>query len=262
MSFLASNLKFLRGQKELTQAQLAEKLGLNRSAIGAYEEGRADPRVKTLINICHYFNVTPDQMLNANLVDGKRVDLKGDSLRVLPVTVNKESERELIPLVPQKAAAGYTAGYGDADYIESLAQFDLPFGEINLDRTYRMFQIEGDSMLPIPPGAYILATFVLDWTQVKDGQCYVVATKDDGVVYKRVVNRLANDGVLELHSDNSQYAPYEVKASELLELWHATGYFSFSIPEKGSYQPELNEMMSMVTKLQEKMEGMGSKREM
>ncbi len=50
-----SNLKFLRKKNGLTQAQLAEKLNIKRSLIGAYEEGRAEPRLSTLVNISRLF---------------------------------------------------------------------------------------------------------------------------------------------------------------------------------------------------------------
>jgi len=256
MSFLPSNIKFLRKEKGLTQAQLADKLALNRSVIGAYEEGRADPRVKTLINICHYFSKSSEEMLNIDLSNGdrKKTYVKGEQLRILPVTVNKETNREGIPLVPLKAAAGYLDGYGDVDYIENLTQFDLPFGEIHLDRTYRMFQIQGESMLPIPSGAYVLAGYVMDWTSVKDGQCYILLTKDDGVVYKRVWNELEQSGSVLLKSDNPEFDPYYVEAESILEMWHAVGYFSFAIPDAGTYQPNLNEMANVISDLQKKID--------
>ena len=258
MSFLPSNIKFLRKEKGLTQAQLADKLTLNRSVIGAYEEGRADPRVKTLINICHYFSKSSEEMLNIDLSQGDRIasHVKGEQLRILPVTVNKETDREAIPLVPIKAAAGYLDGYGDVDYIENLTQFDLPFGEIHLDRTYRMFQIQGESMLPIPSGAYVLAGYVMDWTAVKDGQCYVLLTKDDRVVYKRVWNELEQTGTVVLKSDNPEFEPYHVEAENILEMWHAVGYFSFAIPDVGTYQPNMSEMANVISDLQKKIDAL------
>jgi len=47
MPLFAKNLKFLRSRKGLTQAELAANLGIKRSVIGAYEEGRAEPRLKS-----------------------------------------------------------------------------------------------------------------------------------------------------------------------------------------------------------------------
>jgi hypothetical protein len=48
-----------------------------------------------------------------------------------------------------------------------------------------------------------------------DGKTYIVITKSQGIVYKRLNGRNA----LMLHSDNTIYLPYEIKASEILEIW-------------------------------------------
>ena len=45
MNFFASNMKYLRKKKGLTQSDLANKMGINRPKIGSYEEGRAEPNL-------------------------------------------------------------------------------------------------------------------------------------------------------------------------------------------------------------------------
>jgi hypothetical protein len=44
-----------------------------------------------------------------------------------------------------------------------------------------------------------------------------VITKSQGIVYKRLNKNGKN--ALMLHSDNTIYLPYEIKASEILEIW-------------------------------------------
>jgi hypothetical protein len=46
---------------------------------------------------------------------------------------------------------------------------------------------------------------------------YIVITKSQGIVYKRLNKNGRN--ALMLHSDNTIYLPYEIKASEILEIW-------------------------------------------
>ena len=67
MSYLQQNLKYLRKANKLTQEQCAEKLGLKRAVIGAYEEGRIEPKINTLLTICSYFNVSLDNFLRSDL---------------------------------------------------------------------------------------------------------------------------------------------------------------------------------------------------
>ena len=63
MNFFANNLKFLRKQKKLTQADFAKKIGINRPKVGSYEEGRAEPNMETLQNISHFFKVKMSNFL-------------------------------------------------------------------------------------------------------------------------------------------------------------------------------------------------------
>lgn len=60
MAFYANKLRQLRKHRGLTQRELAEKLGLGKSAIGMYESGKRTPEFETLEAICDYFNVNMD----------------------------------------------------------------------------------------------------------------------------------------------------------------------------------------------------------
>ncbi|NJO88056.1 MAG: helix-turn-helix domain-containing protein [Chloroflexia bacterium] len=191
-NFLGLNIKYLRKQRKLTQDQLADKIGVNRAMIGSYEESRAIPKLSALRIISHYFGVSIDDLINTDICTKKisgdgnsEVDTKGKSLRVLSTIVDRDNE-ELITFVPVKASAGYTKGYGDPDFIETLPRFSLPFTELSSERTYRAFQINGNSMDPVPSGAYIICEYLQNWEEIKQGKSYVVITKDDGVVYKRL----------------------------------------------------------------------------
>ena len=48
MSIACQNLKYLRKQKGWTQQEFADKLGIKRSLLGAYEEERAEPHFDPL----------------------------------------------------------------------------------------------------------------------------------------------------------------------------------------------------------------------
>lgn len=252
MNHLAKNIRYLRKQKQLTQEKLAQNIGIKRAVVGAYEEGRSEPRLSTLTMLCHYFKIRMDQLVLRDLtnVDAEsEADLEGRQLRVLPIVVSDYDDKELGSLVQVKASAGYLNGYGDADYVGALPKFSLPFPELPQDRTYRTFQIRGDSMLPVPPGAYIISQYVQDWNDIRNEECYVLITKDEGVVYKRVINNI-REGQLLLKSDNTDYEPYIVPIGRVVEVWKAVGMVSFDIPDP-SRQPGLPQLTSVISKLQD-----------
>ncbi len=131
----------------------------------------------------------------------------GGNLRVLASTVNNENQ-ENIELVPVKAQAGYTNGFSDPEYISELQVFQLPF--LSKEKKYRTFQLQGDSMLPIPEKAWVTGEFVQDWSTIRTGEACVVLTVDDGIVFKILENRIGEEGKLLLYSLNPLYEPYEI----------------------------------------------------
>ncbi|WP_439882806.1 XRE family transcriptional regulator [Pontibacter sp. MBLB2868] len=229
---VTSNLRYLRKQAGFTQAQLAEKLDIKRSLVGAYEEGRAEPKLSTLVNISKLFDVSLDQLITVDLsVDGIQSSSgsgsAGGKLRVLAITVD-EDQRENIELVPHKARAGYLNGYADPEFIEELPRFRLPM--LGNTGTFRAFEISGDSMLPIASGAVIVGQFIEDWASIKDGTPCILVSEKEGVVFKRVYNKIKDSSVLRLHSDNPVYSPYEIGVEDVLEIWEAKSYISSSFP--------------------------------
>ncbi|MCU0461221.1 MAG: helix-turn-helix domain-containing protein [Bacteroidales bacterium] len=235
----ASNIKFLRKRRGRTQDDVAVALNLKRSTLSGYENGVAQPGIEVLVSFSRYFNISIDTMLKIDmsklsesqlgeLERGYDAYVRGSNLRVLTTTVSEENQ-ENIELVPEKAKAGYTTGYADPEYIGELPRFRLPF--LSDKRKYRTFQLKGDSMLPIPDGAWVTGEFVQDWREILNGKAYVVFTINDGIVFKIVENNLKNDGRLVLYSLNPVYEPYEVHINEVKEIWKFVNYISSEIPE-------------------------------
>lgn len=68
-------LKTLRLKENMTQANLAQKLGLTKSVISAYETGLRLPSYDILIHIARIFNVSTDYLLG--LENKREIDLSG-----------------------------------------------------------------------------------------------------------------------------------------------------------------------------------------
>jgi transcriptional regulator with XRE-family HTH domain len=252
MSQLAANIRALRQRDDLTQAELAMNVGVKRSVIGAYEEGRAEPRLQTLIALARFFNVGLDALVLEDLSGdfSPKKFTSGGSPRVLPIAVDREDDTELITVVPVKAAAGYLNGFGDVDFIASLPRFRMPVREVPQDQTLRMFQVEGDSMHPLPEGSYVVGTYVEDLSTAGGAEAHVVVTRNEGVVFKRVENLLASNGTYRLVSDNPAYPPYEVPADEVEEMWKARAYVLFSLPSDSGVQLTVEKIEDIRSSLQ------------
>lgn len=239
MSFAGKNLKYLRKLRGWTQEEFAARLGIKRSLLGAYEEERAEPRLEVLETVCESFKLTLDELLLSRLGETKGNYLARRRAQKLASATNE------ISFVPVKAAAGYLAGHSDPEYIDELNTFTLPMlapGE------YRAFEIVGDSMLPTPGGSIIIGERTSNIDDVKANQTYIIVSRNEGVVYKRVVRSPRSRARLTLVSDNTAYQPYQINTGDILEIWKASMIIS-----KANSNPrwDVNQLASMVNNLQD-----------
>jgi transcriptional regulator with XRE-family HTH domain len=70
-----NRLKTLRLRENMTQAQLASKLGVTKSVISAYETGLRLPSYDILIHIAEIYNVSTDHLLGVQRE--REIDLSG-----------------------------------------------------------------------------------------------------------------------------------------------------------------------------------------
>lgn len=247
MAIANQNLKYLRKLRGWTQEEFANKIGIKRSLVGAYEEERAEPNYDVLETVSDLFKVTIDDLLRKDLSETKGSYLaKRRQLKMM-------ADTNVIHFVPVKAAAGYLNGYADPEFLDELNTFTLP---MLTSGSYRAFEIVGDSMLPTPSGSVIVGEKVHNLDDVKTNQAYIVVSKSEGVVYKRVVKSNRAKNKLTLVSDNPTYQPYEVKAEDVLEFWSA----QMVISKVGQGQRwDVTNLASLVSNLQDQVNNLKKK---
>ncbi|MFZ9719558.1 MAG: S24 family peptidase, partial [Chitinophagaceae bacterium] len=136
-------------------------------------------------------------------------------------------------------------GYSDPEFIDELNTFTLP---MLASGTYRAFEIVGDSMLPTPSGSVIIGEKVEDLDAVKNNHAYIVVSRTEGVVYKRVVKSNRSKQRLTLVSDNPAFQPYQVNAEDILEMWSAQLVISRIAQEQ---RWDVTNLASLVSNLQD-----------
>lgn len=245
MKIISKNIRHLRRLKGLTQELLAEDLKVTRSRISSYEENRAMPSIDFLMELSDFFDISIDLLAKNDLTKATDLNfLKIGSKRVLfPITVDSENE-DLIEIIPVEASAGYLRGYSDPEYIEHLNKIKLPFLPTG---THRAFPIKGDSMLPVKSGSYVVARFVENIRDLKNGKTYIIITLNDGIVYKRIFDKMDEHNMLLLASDNKKYDPYYVHVNEVLELWEFT--CSINTQEYDEQELKISSIANMLTQL-------------
>lgn len=242
MSIAGKNLKYLRKLRGWTQEEFANRLKIKRSLLGAYEEERAEPRIEVLEQVRNIFKLTLDDLLLKELNDSNN---KGGSYLDRRRAQKMASATNEIHLVPVKAAAGYLAGYEDPEFIDELNTFTLP---MLAPGNYRAFEIIGDSMLPTPSGSVIVGEKVETLDDIKSNNTYIVVSRREGIVYKRIMKNNRSKNKLTLVSDNPSYQPYNIDAEDIIEVWQSQMVLSKVNTQQ---RWDVNQLAGLVSNLQQ-----------
>lgn len=148
---------------------------------------------------------------------------KGDMLNS-DITIANEINIISIPLVPQRAYAGYLSGFADEFYISKLPT--IPMVKQNNEK-YIAFEISGDSMDDGSSLAYQDSDIVICrlcpeyyFKQHMINFCkkeFVIVHKD-GILLKQIIDIDFEKGVLQLHSLNPIYNDMRLKLEDVRQI--------------------------------------------
>lgn len=246
---------------KLNNYAFSKRIGVTGTTIDSIVNGRPQedgsrkktkPGYDVLSAIIEEFNINPDYLFGKSEVMLKQDVAQIQTYSGVPqvISVNQENEENVV-YVPVKARAGYLDGYGDSEYIETLPSFNMP--QLN-NGTFRCFEVQGNSMVrTFFDGDLVFGKYVEHLNDVKDGRVYVIVSKNDGIVLKRVINRIEERGKLILKSDNKDgnYPTYTIDVEDIMEIWYVTMFASKQMPEPMDVYDRLHELESKLVELQE-----------
>ncbi|MDY2628770.1 MAG: S24 family peptidase [Lachnospiraceae bacterium] len=187
-------LKILRARENMSQAELAEKLGVAKSTISMYEVGKREPDFVTLEAIADFFNVDMNYLLGKNGSENQRYFSKSTTIYVF--------DRICADLLPEPAA--HMVEHADTEEISRIMASD---GE------YFGLKISNDSMEPrISEGDIVIARKQED---ADDGDLIIAVVNGNDAVCKRL-KKYANG--IALLSNNPKYEPMYFSRDEVAEI--------------------------------------------
>ena len=201
---IGSRIKMIREEKGLTQEELANALGLNKSTIQRYETAKIEKiKLPVIDAIAQKLNVNPEWLSDKTDVRSSYTLSEAKSqIDRIPI---KENCMELVPLVG-KAAAGYTC---HAE--ENITEYVCTDKEsLKTGYDYFWLEVKGDSMEPsLLEGDLVL----VQEQETLDTDCFAVVTVDneDGLVKQVKIehNRIT------LNSINPYYPPRIFEKEEM-----------------------------------------------
>ena len=232
MSFIGKNIKKIRTIKKLSQAEFAKKFNLARPSVGAYEEGRAEPKIDTVIQIAQEYRLSIDLLLTKELTINElyRFDIFKDNYdQELAAKDQDESDvikaKHRTAFVPAAQSLEYIVNHKNKDYVSSLPWIYLP---IHLNAASRAFEMIGSEMEYNHNGLHhgdilVCENTSFDQDKIKTGKVYLAVTKQE-ISVRRITRVQGN--TYEFTSDDPNYLPTELHQNELLELWRVRGAYS------------------------------------
>lgn len=184
-------LKELRLGKNLTQQQLADSIGLSKSAISMYENGKRVPELEILELFADFFNVDMNRLTGSKFSSGIS--------NILPMP-----DMIRIPLLGAIACGEPILAQ------ENLSEYvDLP-KHIHADFA---LECKGDSMIDahIYDGDIV---YINSHSEIENGQI-VVALIENGATLKRMYK--TNDTLI-LQPENKSYSPIVLHGAELEQV--------------------------------------------
>ena len=178
MDHLGTRLKQLRKDKNITQQQLAELIGVSKTSIIYWEKGDNLPKHDSLISLSRILGVS-----STYLMQGKQVEDKDDQrYQILP--------KRFVPILSwQQANQEHPLMHLSTDHKDWLAAHP------HMTKDCYALEVLGDSMLPeFRPHDHIYVTTDITSGQLKTGDFVIVQTQDQQeALFKRLV--IETDGM-------------------------------------------------------------------
>lgn len=235
MSYIGKNIRKIRTIKKISQADFAELFGLARPSVGAYEEGRAEPKLDTIIKMAQYFGLSIDVLLTKELTVNElykfdifhkdKLDLQKEGNTVL---LDKDDSQAETPLVKKEAFLEYIVNYLNKDYINTLPSIHLPDAVYKKTRAFEVPDqamefnekglLPGDILSCAPTDPENTRKLLID-------AVYVIITRKDIHVRRLSAKRTT----LDFKADNVSYDLVSFSPADILELWKVEGFYSTSL---------------------------------
>lgn len=252
MSKIGNNIKKIRSIKNLNQNDFAELFKLKRATIGAYEEGRAEPKVSTLLEIANHFGIGTDDLLKKDLSvnDLYRFDIFRDDLikgnkhnlnpSVIPVEVIA------IPFISEANRATY---YKDRKSLSNFENINIP---IEKGFNYRAFEISDNAMFNGFSGPntndIIIAKapekFGMD--EVEQGKIYLFEKKAE-LLLRMVQNKSIGKVVLQASNPNTYNTTLQIK--DIIQVWQVVKLISNNISTTNSIGARISHLENEIAAL-------------
>jgi transcriptional regulator with XRE-family HTH domain len=125
MSHFGRNIKKIRTAKKISQTAFADLFNLKRGSIGAYEEGRAEAKIDTIVEIAAFFKLSIEQFVCKDLTFNEIYHITEKSQKFIDTNLQKKSEAA-VPFVSLQVRSEFISKFNDQNYLSGLQSLSIP----------------------------------------------------------------------------------------------------------------------------------------
>ncbi len=228
--FINCHNKLRKEQRVKSSRQFAMQLEYLPQSLSEILKNRRDVTIELIRKAVEVYKMNPVYLFSG---EGPFFMKEDDhkNFKVLTIVTDSQNDERIVH-VPIPAQAGYASESGDPTFVQELPTYTLPDYKYKVG-THRSFDVSGDSMEPtLFEGDKVVCSYLeptLWENSLKDSYVYVFVTKGD-VLVKRVQNKIRDEKCVTLISDNAYYEPYDVKITEVVEIWYVRAKISPFLP--------------------------------
>ncbi len=274
MSTVSENIRYLRKLKGYTQEQFAERIGIKRSLLGAYEEARANPNEIYLDSMAEVLGVSVENLLNDDLKERVRRLGTGNILKLNPDMAEraapeppadrepmerplseKAGRQEEEPVkgtqmdlftgfgaVPEAPVLQEAASPGSASFVELLRSL------LGSQKDIRLFSDLEDMPLR---GVHLAGARLGSAALIENNELYIVTTRDGKVLFRRAFNQITIKGTVIFSSDFPDKATIELPQSSIGEVYRYVATIQTGAPSAVVPVHRLKELTDEMARLLE-----------
>lgn len=252
MSLIGKNIRKIRMVKKMSQNDFAQIFNVVRTSIGAYEEGRAEPKIDTVIQIAKYFGISVDALLTKEITVNEL--LKFNILNEDDLESIHRNQDELInetPYVSVDQQSEYVVQHSNKDFVNDLLAVQVPFTKTSKSRAFQVSsEMAFDSV-----GIMNQDVLICNWVNFKKvkwakGQLYVLVHLQ-GIALKRYLD--VKNNKLRFVSDDPHADPFSLNQDKIMEVWKPICMITDKFDQSKNVESRLDVMEDKLQRLVDKL---------
>lgn len=241
------NLKKIRSVHGLSQQEFADIFELKRGTLGAYEEGRSNPKLEMVVKIANHFSIGLEELLVMELTVNKLLKFNER------LTVDKDSLKPIefipVPCVLSQNKSEFIKTYASNFNPAKLSTIQLPFLE---NKKLLAFSVDDLSMtsggLELFPKDIVIGE-QKEISTIEDQSLVVLLTDNELLIRK--IHKRDQDYIFK--ADHYGVKDLQLSAKEIIALWKVEHIFNYTYQEKQLFlENRLNSLEESIAKMEGK----------